>query len=204
MPNPCWRVYMLWPVPRHQLSFWFLQDRKHNSFSALDYHTAGVSHDSNCCMGHVRSWPQQQTGHTRYGNRHSALGRNGHNGIIALLNDGMLNVKVRNTVSKPWRFLVIQDMNSFHSIFSQYVWSRLLVRQTQGVHHRFIPTCVGQMYLQGLPDKETKIRLPEQARIFDSYVCDCCGETTGANWIRLSGDKKLCLDCYETYDRFDV
>lgn len=52
--------------------------------------------------------------------------------------------------------------------------------------------------------KETKIRLPEQARIFDSYVCDCCGETTGANWIRLSGDKKLCLDCYETYDRFDV
>ena len=52
--------------------------------------------------------------------------------------------------------------------------------------------------------KETKIQLPEQARIFDSYVCDCCGETTGANWIRLSGDKKLCLDCYETYDRFDV
>ena len=52
--------------------------------------------------------------------------------------------------------------------------------------------------------KETKIRLPEQARIFDSYVCDCCGETTGANWIRLSGDKKLCLDCYGTYDRFDV
>ena len=52
--------------------------------------------------------------------------------------------------------------------------------------------------------KEAKIRLPEQARIFDSYACDCCGETTGANWIRLSGDKKLCLDCYETYDRFDV
>ena len=36
------------------------------------------------------------------------------------------------------------------------------------------------------------------------YVCDCCDERTGANWIRLSGDKKLCLDCYETYDRFDV
>jgi formylmethanofuran dehydrogenase subunit E len=27
---------------------------------------------------------------------------------------------------------------------------------------------------------------------------------TGANWIRLAGDKKLCLDCYETYDRFNV
>ena len=52
--------------------------------------------------------------------------------------------------------------------------------------------------------KETTIRLPEAARLFDSYVCDHCGETTGANWIRLAGDKKLCLDCYETYDRFSV
>ena len=42
--------------------------------------------------------------------------------------------------------------------------------------------------------KETTIQLPEKAR----------GETTGANWIRLAGDKKLCLDCYESYDRFDV
>ena len=52
--------------------------------------------------------------------------------------------------------------------------------------------------------KQTAIRLPEKARLFDSYVCDCCGETTGANWIRLSGDRKLCLDCYESYDRFHV
>ena len=52
--------------------------------------------------------------------------------------------------------------------------------------------------------KEAKIPLPGKAKIFDSYDCDCCGEKTGANWIRLAGDKKLCLDCYETYNRFDV
>ena len=52
--------------------------------------------------------------------------------------------------------------------------------------------------------KETTISIPEKARLFDSYTCDCCGETTGANWIRLAGDKKLCLDCYESYDRFNV
>ena len=52
--------------------------------------------------------------------------------------------------------------------------------------------------------KETTIALPEAAKLFHSYVCDCCGESTGANWIRLAGDKKLCLDCYEHYDRFDV
>ena len=51
---------------------------------------------------------------------------------------------------------------------------------------------------------DTTIRLPEKARLFDSYTCDCCGEVTGANWIRLAAGKKLCLDCCESYDRFDV
>ena len=66
------------------------------------------------------------------------------------------------------------------------------------------------VYFQGCEPKDmfevkgTTIRLPEAARLFDSYICDCCGETTGANWIRLAGGKKLCLDCYESYDRFDV
>ncbi len=52
--------------------------------------------------------------------------------------------------------------------------------------------------------KETAIALPERAKLFDSYVCARCGETTGANWIRLVGDEKLCLDCCEKYDRFNV
>ena len=52
--------------------------------------------------------------------------------------------------------------------------------------------------------KEAALSLPEPARIFTSYVCDHCGESTGANWIRLSGDKKLCLDCYRDHDRFHV
>ena len=52
--------------------------------------------------------------------------------------------------------------------------------------------------------KPAVITLPEKARLFDSYRCDCCGEVTGTNWIRLAGEKKLCLDCYESYDRFDI
>ena len=52
--------------------------------------------------------------------------------------------------------------------------------------------------------KTATICVPEKARMFDSFVCECCGETTGANWIRLADGKKLCLDCYEHYDRFDV
>ena len=52
--------------------------------------------------------------------------------------------------------------------------------------------------------KEARIPLPSPARIFDSYNCERCGEKTGANWIRIVGGKKLCLDCYESYNRFDV
>ncbi len=53
--------------------------------------------------------------------------------------------------------------------------------------------------------KPTMIPLPEEARIFDSYVCESCGEVAGANWIRMAADgKKVCLDCYQTYNRFDV
>ena len=52
--------------------------------------------------------------------------------------------------------------------------------------------------------KEAKLPLPEEARHFISYICDGCGESTGANWIRLDGDKKYCIDCYQQYDRFHV
>ena len=52
--------------------------------------------------------------------------------------------------------------------------------------------------------KETRIALPEEAQIFDSYVCECCGELTAANWIRIRNGKKLCPDCVHEYDRFHV
>ena len=52
--------------------------------------------------------------------------------------------------------------------------------------------------------KETTLALPEPARIFDSYVCQSCGEETGANWIRIRNGKKLCLDCCGSYDRFHI
>ncbi len=52
--------------------------------------------------------------------------------------------------------------------------------------------------------KEVTIKLPEKARIFSSHICDKCGEKTGNNWIRVQEDQKLCLDCYEQYDRFSI
>ncbi len=50
----------------------------------------------------------------------------------------------------------------------------------------------------------TRIALSEPAKLFDSYVCECCGEKAGANWIRIQDGKKLCLDCASRYDRFSV
>lgn len=64
-------------------------------------------------------------------------------------------------------------------------------------------------YRDGAPErlfdvKKTTIRLPERARMFASHVCENCGEAAGEQWIRLSGGKKLCVDCWRPYRRFDV
>ena len=50
--------------------------------------------------------------------------------------------------------------------------------------------------------KEVKDTLPENARIFASYPCSVCGETTAEHMLRLSGDQKICPDCYTPYKRF--
>jgi formylmethanofuran dehydrogenase subunit E len=52
--------------------------------------------------------------------------------------------------------------------------------------------------------KAPRIPLPEPAQIFDSVVCECCGEVAGSNWIRIRNGKKVCVDCYPAYDRFHV
>ena len=52
--------------------------------------------------------------------------------------------------------------------------------------------------------KETKISVPERARLFESYTCEMCGERTAANWIRIVEGKKVCVDCCDRYDRFHV
>lgn len=38
-------------------------------------------------------------------------------------------------------------------------------------------------------------KLPEKAQLFDSFVCDRCGELTGSRWLYQVGDEKLCADC---------
>ena len=58
-------------------------------------------------------------------------------------------------------------------------------------------------YYQGLePEeifevKQTTLSLPEKAKLFDSFVCSCCGESTGANWVQFVDGKAYCLDCRE-------
>jgi len=48
------------------------------------------------------------------------------------------------------------------------------------------------------------LSLPEKARLFQSLPCDGCGEVTAEHLLRLENGKKLCLDCFRAYNRFDV
>ncbi len=43
--------------------------------------------------------------------------------------------------------------------------------------------------------------LPEKARIFETIVCEECGEGAPEHKIRLQAGKKVCLDCFKPYDR---
>lgn len=51
---------------------------------------------------------------------------------------------------------------------------------------------------------ETRLRLPEPARLFRSLPCEGCGESTAEHLLRMENGKMLCLDCCHPYDRFRV
>lgn len=48
---------------------------------------------------------------------------------------------------------------------------------------------------------EPTMELPERARIFNSVKCEICGETAREDLIRLQNRKKVCLSCFNSYDR---
>ena len=43
--------------------------------------------------------------------------------------------------------------------------------------------------------------LPETARIFNSVICESCGESAPEHKMRLQDGKKVCLDCFKEYSR---
>jgi formylmethanofuran dehydrogenase subunit E len=43
--------------------------------------------------------------------------------------------------------------------------------------------------------------LPEKARLFNTIVCEECGEGAPEHKIRINSGKKLCLDCFKEYSR---
>ncbi|XCH79168.1 MAG: FmdE family protein [Candidatus Dehalobacter alkaniphilus] len=49
--------------------------------------------------------------------------------------------------------------------------------------------------------KKPGFALPETARLFDSIVCESCGENAPEHKMRLQDGKKVCLDCYIDYGR---
>jgi formylmethanofuran dehydrogenase subunit E len=44
-------------------------------------------------------------------------------------------------------------------------------------------------------------QLPEKEKIFQSVICDVCGEAAAEPRIRLKEGQKVCLDCYREYEK---
>ncbi|CDF57382.1 FmdE family protein [Thermobrachium celere] len=49
--------------------------------------------------------------------------------------------------------------------------------------------------------KPLRVKLPEKARIFNSIVCEECGEAAAEHRIRIQNGKMVCLDCFKEYTR---
>lgn len=49
--------------------------------------------------------------------------------------------------------------------------------------------------------KKPTFELPDRAQLFNTVICEECGEGAPESKIRLCNGKKLCLDCYKEYSR---
>ena len=49
--------------------------------------------------------------------------------------------------------------------------------------------------------REVEIEIPERARLFTSVACEICGESAPEHKIRLQEGKKVCLGCFQEYNR---
>lgn len=49
--------------------------------------------------------------------------------------------------------------------------------------------------------EKVNVELPEQARRFDTIICEECGEGAPEHKIRFQDGKKVCLDCFKEYSR---
>lgn len=48
---------------------------------------------------------------------------------------------------------------------------------------------------------ETRYQLPEKARSLNTIQCEICGEGAPETKIRLQEGKRVCLECFQDYDR---
>ncbi|WP_125153289.1 FmdE family protein [Clostridium rectalis] len=49
--------------------------------------------------------------------------------------------------------------------------------------------------------KKPNFTVPNTARLFNTIICDRCGEGAPEHKIRINNAEKLCLDCFEKYTR---
>lgn len=80
---------------------------------------------------------------------------------------------------------------------------RLVLKQFKGEMSRE----ERQKYILEAPVEEVfsinkaKTEAPKNARIFNTVICENCGEGAPEHKIRLSNGRKLCLDCADGYSR---
>lgn len=79
---------------------------------------------------------------------------------------------------------------------------RLILKETGPMEkeekHQYLENQPGEVLFHV---QEPVCKLPSKAWRMNSVKCECCGEMTAENMVRLQDGKKICLDCFVPYSR---
>ena len=109
---------------------------------------------------------------------------------------GKGNLLYRDTGKQAFSFFNRRDQRRIRIVFNKQIkkdkdWNR----------EQF------QKYILEAPKEEIlsfcepSFEPPQRARMFNSIVCQQCGESASEHKIRFNDGKKLCLDCFTDYSR---
>ena len=76
-------------------------------FTAPDHHAAVLSDGTDGCVGDAGPRSQKQTSGGRHGDWDPAILSDGYDGLVILLDDGVFQIDIRNTVPQLREFLQI-------------------------------------------------------------------------------------------------
>ncbi|MCH3916229.1 MAG: FmdE family protein [Spirochaetia bacterium] len=108
---------------------------------------------------------------------------------------GKGNLIFRDTGKQAFSFYERKTGSSFRIVLNQ-----LPKELNRNEKINYILTADEEKVFSSTP---VKCQIPERARLFTSVQCETCHEYASEGRIRLQNGKKVCMDCFVPYERWE-